>query len=100
MRIGTRRAIPVSRQGVPSVVDGFVSPAGWDADGHVRAGCIVTDNGVPFFVLPGGVAEALIGHLRQYVSVTGRVERRGGVPYIQAGSVVPIPDPDGSSDLE
>jgi len=100
MRTDTRRAIPASRKRVASVVDGFVSPARWDADGRVSAVCIVTDKGVPCFVLPGGAGEALLGHVRKYVSATGWIEKRGDVPYLRVGSVIRIPDPDEPSDPE
>jgi hypothetical protein len=83
-----------------SVVRGLVSPAGWDEDGRVVAVCIISDQGNPCFVLPGGAASEVMEHIRRYVSATGHVVMRHGVPHVRVESVVPTRDPEGAQELD
>lgn len=89
-----------SRRDTRAVVNGLVSPAGWDEDGRVAAVCIVNDQGYPCFVLPGGAESEVREHLKRYVSATGRVEIRMGVPFVQVESVMLAIDPNWSTDPE
>lgn len=93
MKTSSDKAEP--RPTTRAVVRGLVSPAGWDEDGRVVAVCIVTDQSVPCFVLPGGAGDEVRGLLRRYVSASGRVEKRGGLLYMLVESVKPTPDPEG-----
>jgi hypothetical protein len=79
---------------------GIVSPAGWDDEGRVVSVCIVTDRGTPWHVLPGGVGEQVKVHLKRYVTATGRVERRGGVPFMRVEKVEAVPHPDGAPESD
>lgn len=87
---------PVGR----STIKGLVSPAGWDDDGQVVAVCIVSDQGNPCFVLPGGAAADVRAHLRRYVAVTGRLEMRQGVRHMLVESVVTTRDPESVADRD
>jgi hypothetical protein len=89
-----------SRGRASAVIHGFVSPAGWDEDGQVVAVCIVDDQGYPCFVLPGGAESEVRGHLKRYVSATGQIEIRRGVPFVMVDSVRLALDPNWSLEPE
>jgi hypothetical protein len=100
MRTFTKDDARATRPLARTVLDGFVSPVGWDEEGQVSAVCVVDEAGRPFYVLPGGAADEVRGHLKRYVSVTGRVEKRGGMYYIRVRSVIEVPDPHRGSEPE
>jgi hypothetical protein len=95
----------ISRKGASeragyTVVRGLVSPAGWDEEGQVSAVCIITDQGQPVSIMPGGAGDRVLAYLKKYVAATGWVETWGNAPLMRVESVELALDPQEPDDWE